>query len=346
MGDPYNAYSIPPSADGSYPPPDQGYQPVDGGYPPVDGGYPPMGGPMQPPMPPPPMSGPPQPPMQSAYPVSAPPPQYPGAMPQQQYPVSAPPQQYYPGMPMQPQLQPQYQQPWQPPQPQGGPGRSTTPWLIGAIAVLVTLCLVGGTVLIMKLSDSGDPTTSPTTTAGPSKDPSKSAGTNATGPGSLAGGGTYKAISDLCAMVNLSVLGDWNGKKISESKDSSSLSIYDRTSCRYMLTAADDTDFSLDVEAKVCPSETQGKSIYKSTVSMNSGQADSSITGVGDEVFTSAEERTSVGKVSDYTLGLRSGNLVLTVEITTYADNFISKDLLKDKTLALTKSVLMAIPRS
>jgi hypothetical protein len=352
---PYAAYSLPQENEGGYPEQypliDPGYSapipqaeyPVSGPGPvpqyPVSGPGQPVPGPQYPPAAQYPVSGPGYPISGPGQPVSGP--QYPVSGPG--YPVSGP---GYPD-PTQVGWQQQPQQPWQPAPPPSGQGKQP-PWLFAVIGVLVALCLIGGTILIMKLNTGGGGTGTTQQSQGPGPS-GKSSGSTSTKKGSLAGGGKYTSYKDLCTLPDMTALGDWNNPaSLSDSSSQRSDSDSSSVTCeyyRYMTTSGHEL-IMLDIEAEVCTTVEYCQTWFKYNKDGDKGTADPNLSNVGDENSTAGNiSTTGNSKTTRVNSQIRSGNLLLSCEFVVMSTSEVPVDQVQPKAAALLKQTMQVLPR-
>ncbi|MBT8227740.1 MAG: hypothetical protein HKP61_15400 [Dactylosporangium sp.] len=345
--DPPAGYTLPPEADAAYPPaprPEAG-PPPNLEYPVV----PPQPGPypIDPAQPGPYQAGPPphlpyQPDMQpSPFGHQGPPhqhsaPPYPG--PGQPQPMSP-----YPGQPHQPTPPPA----WQPPPPAAATkSRSPLGWILGGVALLLVLCLGGGVLLFNSLANGDFFGTEPSATSDPAT-PSSTATAEPSATGTVPPGGTYAMISNLCTEIDLSPLGDWAREKEGlEKNDSEVEDLYQRAECRFDLRSAEGVKVTLNVAVQVFEELADAKDDYEVSLSFDQSMYyDTTISGLGDEAYGTSRDWDLGLKVSTYTVELRSGNLSLSTEVTTFADAYTPKSKIKDKTVAEAKAILATLAK-
>ncbi|MER7277549.1 hypothetical protein ABT369_24220 [Dactylosporangium sp. NPDC000244] len=333
----YGGYPAPPG-----PPPTGAFPAPPGPSQPVSPGYPPQYGPPQ-------------------YP------QQPAGYPQQQpagYPPQPPPTQSWQQAPatqgrQQPPTPPQGWQPpppaqgWQPPPaPMPGAPRGSTPWpLIGVVAGVLVLAVIGGVLVVTKLVGNDDPV-APVTADG---DPTKATTTGPAAPGlptdrplktssAPAGPGKYSAAGDLCSM-DLTALGIYASKKEKATPNVRNTGGIARSDCDFDLRTSSGMKVTFGIKTQVYTTTKEAKQYFDSGYDLDKSRYfDADLTGLGERSYGTNRDWDIGSKTSDYTIRVVDSNLYLSVSLVTFGTAFVPKDQLKPKTIDEVKTILGKLP--
>jgi hypothetical protein len=281
-------------------------------------------------------------------------PQY-GPPPGGQYPPQPGPGGYPPGGPPAPQ--------W-PPQPGPAPGAPSggsnpLPWILAGVGALVLVLVIAGVAIAV--STSGDkpkptpPDAFPTPGVTHLSLPPPTYGSDPTGGPSgtaAAGGPTYKVDTDLCGKLKYPSLGDWaTTKKRSDQPRKGGTGMADsyKVDCHDEFQNGAPGNFSdIDVEAAIFASASDAQDAYKISSDIDHSRFDRTLTGYGDEAYSTYRTWTPGFNTSDFSIVMRSGNLVLhvTVSVSVSGNTFFPKDTMLGRVGPTTQAVFALIPKA
>lgn len=268
------------------------------------------------------------------------------------YPASTPP---YQGQPSTPPYQAAgyqpvpYQQPgggqWQPPQPPPPGPRNSTPWIFGGVGAVIVICLI--VILVVVLRSSGDDVVADPTATKSATSTSTATGSapTATATATSSPKSTVNAIDDICSKIEVTALGDWAESVEATSKSNSEIADYSSiASCSIDLESASGDGISLSVSIAIYTAKEDAVSYFATGLKYDKTSDyavyDGEITDLGDEAYGTNSDDDYGLLVSTYTTNVRSANLILTVDISSYADAYVAKDTIKTKCVDETKSIL------
>jgi hypothetical protein len=217
------------------------------------------------------------------------------------------------------------------------------PWVIGGIATVVVLCLVGIGVVFAALDDDdpGPRPTDTTTTSGPSEEPSQAPSGSA-----ASGKSNFTSLGDICPKVDTAVLGDWATTREAANTSQNKTTYSEWSSCYLRVRSAAKEMSTLDVTAKVYGSPEDAKDTLDSARKYGASKTfDADIPGLGEEAFGKYEEQQLSGRLVTYEVETRSGNLALSVRLTKFNTPSTTKDQIKAKAIAQAKSALAALSK-
>jgi len=305
-------YGAPSSAPPHYGAPDSGaaFGAPAGGYPPPTGAFPGQ-------------------PDATGYAAQYPPPGFPG-------PAAAP-----PGGPM---------QPWASGAPASGARNNTPLIIIGAVAAVLVLALVGGLFAVFSvLGDDESPRAAsenqpaaPAATTGapglPTDRPTRSS--------APAGPLKYGKPGDLCS-VDLAALGPYSAKKEKATPNARTVGSIERSDCDFELRTAAGMKVTLRIQSQVYQTTREAQSYYKAGYDIDKNRYfDADLTGLGEQAHGTNRDWDIGAKTSDYTVRLVDGNLYLTINLVTFGQSFVPKDEIKPKAVEQTKAVLAKLPKA
>ncbi|WP_230394394.1 hypothetical protein [Plantactinospora alkalitolerans] len=206
-------------------------------------------------------------------------------------------------------------------------------WALACSGGLAAVLLLGGCT-----GERDNPGRTPSASATGSA-PSASTGAAPDGSGS-----TYDAVGlDLCAGTDLAPLADLSLRV--EKKNAQAPRSAPGSACQFNLRTRSGHEATLLVEASTLTSAEEAGRLYKATRDVTAMRPDGAVGGIGDEAEGFSEESDPGFKYSEYMIHARSGNLVLKVWLAVGGTAFTPKDVLAEKTTAITGATLAQVPR-
>jgi len=220
--------------------------------------------------------------------------------------------------------------------------------------VLVVLLIGGGIAIAVNVSSNKPkppvafPTPEVTHLSPP---PAPTLGDTPTGAASTGSGGpSYQTDTDLCGKLKYPSLGDWAITKSSSyppRKHGTGMADSYQVDCRDEFKNGKTGRFSsVDVHAQIFASVGDAQDGYKIAKDVDRSRYDKDLTGYGDDAYGTYRTWTPGFNTSDYSVVMRSGNLVLQVHVSVSMENFIPKDTMLTRVSPTTQGILALIPKA
>jgi hypothetical protein len=231
------------------------------------------------------------------------------------------------------------------------------PWILAGVGALVLLLVAGGIAVAVSLSGSKPrpvdaiPTPGVTHLAPPPFTGGPTRGTPTTDPSSAAATGPgYQVDTDFCGKLKHTSLSDWavrNDRSDAPRKHGTGMSNSYEVDCRDEFKNGPPGRFSsVDVRAQIYASPSDAQDGYKILHDIDRSRFDKDLPGYGDDAYGTYRTWTPGFNTSEYTINIRSGNLVLIVHVSVSQDTFIPKETMLTRVGPEAKAIMSLVPKA